>query len=326
VSDPIPAAVLKQYGQPPELDAFAAPPPPSDGQVLVEIEFAGLNPVDVALGDQRYTFPSPPVPYVPGIEGVGRVIESGAPDIRVGERVYFDIPVAPHGTFAVSALGYAATAVPISGDVDGALACALGIAGVAAHAALDYRAKLQPGEKVVVLGATGVVGTIAVQVARLMGAEAIVAVGRNRERLEAVGALGATALAQIGESDLTATILDATGGGADVVIDTLCGPPAEAALEAIAAGGRHVQLGRSAGETMTITSATVRGRAASIIGHTNALTPPEARRATFEFLVQSATSGELRVEVETVPLAAVADAWTRQRDSPGHKLVIAPGI
>jgi NADPH2:quinone reductase len=324
VSERIDAAVLRGYGEPPEFAAFDAPPGPADGQVLVEVEVAGLNPVDVALGEQRYHLPSPPVPYVPGIEAVGRVIDSATPGIASGDRVYIDLPAIPHGTFATMTLANAAAAVPIPDSADAGLACALGIAGVAAHASLDHRAKLQPGEKVVVLGATGVVGMIAIQVARLLGAGPIVAVGRDGERLEATRGLGATATVMIGEGDLTDAIRAAAGGGADVVIDMLCGPPAEAALEASAIEARLVQLGRSAAETMELRSATVRGKAVSIIGHTNVLTPPEVRRAAYDWLLQKAITGELYVEVERIPLAMVADAWLRQKSSPGCKLVLSP--
>jgi NADPH2:quinone reductase len=324
VNEPVAAAVLREYGKPPEFGSFDGPPAPSDGQLLVEVEVAGLNPVDVALGEQTYYLPSPPVPYVPGIEAVGRVIDSAAPAIAAGDRVYVSLPAIPHGTFAARTLQYAATAVPIPEDADPGLACALGIAGVAAHASLHYRAKLQPEERVVVLGATGVVGMIAVQAARLLGAGSIVAVGRNRERLEATRELGATATLRIGEDDLSEAIREATGGGADVVIDMLCGAPAEAALEATAINGRLVQLGRSAAETMELKSATVRGKALSIIGHTNVLTPPEVRRAAYDWLLEKATAGELRIEVESIPLSDVAEAWARQKSSPGHKLVLSP--
>ena len=322
--DQIPAAVLGEYGRPPEFSSFDAPPAPSEGQLLVEVEAAGLNPVDVALGEQRYTVPSPPLPYVPGIEAVGRVAESAVPGIGAGERVYTDLPAVPYGTFAARTLAFGATAFRIPDDADPGLACALGIAGVAAHASIVHRARLQAGEHVVVLGATGVVGTVAVQVARLLGAGSIVAVGRDPGRLEATRGLGATATARIGEDDIEATIREASGNGADVVIDMLCGPPAEAALEAMAIGGRLVQLGRSAAEMMEVKSGTVRGRTLSITGHTNMLTPPEIRHDAYRWLLERAMAGDLKVEVETVPLAAVADAWTRQKASPGHKLVLAP--
>ncbi len=324
MSHQIPAAVLTEYGAPPQFSSFDAPPPPDEGQLLVEVEVAGLNPVDVAFGQQRYVVPSPPVPYVPGIEGVGHVVESAVPEIAAGERVYTDLPGIPHGTFAARTLAYGATALRIGEDADPGVACALGIAGVAAHASLVHRAAMQPGEHVVVLGATGVVGVVAVQVARLLGAASIVAVGRDRERLEATRNLGATATARIGEDDIETTIHEATGDGADVVIDMLCGPPAEAALEAMAIGGRLVQLGRSAAETMAIGSATVRGRTLSIIGHTNMLTPPSVRHAAHLWMIERAMKGELEVEVEAVPLRDVADAWERQQTSPGHKLVLAP--
>jgi NADPH2:quinone reductase len=324
VSEQIEAAVLREYGRPPEFSSFDAPPAPSEGQLLLEVEAAGLNPVDVALGENRYTLPAPPVPYVPGIEAVGRVLSSSAPGVSAGERVYVGLPVAPHGTFAASTLAYAAGALPVGDDTDPALPCALGIAGIAAQAALVHRAKMEPGEDVVVLGATGVVGMIAVQVARLLGAGAIVAVGRDAGRLQATRELGATATANVADPELAETLRSASDGGVNVVIDTLCGPPAEAALESMAPGGRLVQLGRSAAETMQISSGTVRGRALSILGHTNFLTPPEVRRAGHEWLLRHAEAGELRVEVERVPLREVADAWRRQKDSPGVKLVLTP--
>jgi len=324
VSDTIPAAVLREYGKPPEFSSFEIPAEPGEGQLLIDVEAAGLNPVDVALGERRYTVPSPPVPYVPGIEAVGRVAASGVPELPLGTRVYTGAPAVPHGTYATRTLAYAGGAVPIPDDADAGIACAMGIAGIAAHASLVYRARLQPGEHVVVLGATGVVGGVAVQAARLLGAGTIVAVGRDRDRLEATRKLGASAVARIGEDDIEEVIRESTGDGADVVIDMLCGPPAEAAIEAMGPGGRLVQLGRSAAETMELRSGTVRGRALRIIGHTNMLTPVEVRRESYQWLMDRAGSGELRVEVETVPLAEVAEAWNRQRDSPGHKLVLAP--
>lgn len=320
----MPAAVLREYGKPPEFGSFDAPPAPADGQLLIEVEVAGMNPADVALGERTYYLPSPPVPYVPGIEAVGQVVDSAAPGIEPGERVYVDLPAIPHGTFAARTLAYSASAAPVPDTADAGLACALGIAGVAAHAALDYRAQLQPGEHVVVLGATGVVGMIAIQAARLLGAASIVAVGRNRERLEATRQLGATATAQIGEDDLSEVIREATGGGANVVVDTLCGAPAEAALEATAINGRLVQLGRSAAEAMELKSATIRGKALSILGHTNVWTPLEVRRAAHDWLLRHATAGELQIDVERIPLADVAEAWMRQKSSPGHKLVLTP--
>ena len=314
------AAVLTEYGKPPEYALAEIPAQPGDGQLLIDVEAAGLNPVDVALSEQRYTVPSPPVPYVPGLGGrPGRRVGGG----RVGTACTRPRPVVPHGTSAARTLAYAAGRSD-PGRRRSRVACAAGIAGIAAHASLVYRAGLQPGEHVVVLGATGVVGAVAVQVARVLEAGTIVAVGRNPERLEATRELGATATIRIGDGDLESAIRDATDGGANVVVDMLCGPPAEAALAAMAIGGRLVQLGRSAAETMVIASATVRGRALSILGHTNMLMPPDERRSAYEWLLRHAIDGALRVEVETVPLADVADAWTRQKSSPGHKLVLAP--
>ena len=318
------AAVLVEYGRPPEYTSAEIPPQPGEGQLLIDVEAAGLNPVDVALAEQRYVVPPPPVPYVPGIEAVGRVVASAADGLMAGDRVYSGVPVVPHGTFAARTLAYPrrrsrSRTPPIPASRARSESRGWPRTG---RSSTGPRCSRESTSWYWARPASSARSPC--QAARLLGADTIVAVGRDPERLEATRELGATATARIGEDDLEAVIREATGGGANVVVDMLCGPPAEAALAAMAIGGRLVQLGRSAAETMEVASATVRGRTLSIIGHTNMLMPPEERRSAYEWLLEQAIAGALRVDVETVPLADVADAWNRQKSSPGHKLVLAP--
>src|SRR3954469_24784114 len=164
------AAILRWYGAPPEAGEFDEPES-ANGSVVVDVVAAGLNPVDIRIASGAFYGGSPPLPSVAGREGVGRT-----PD---GELVYFDAPVAPNGSFAERTLVERANLIPLGADVDPGLAVAFGIAGLAAWLALQWRAQVREGETVLVLGASGVVGQIALQGARLLGAGRVVAAARR---------------------------------------------------------------------------------------------------------------------------------------------------
>lgn len=311
------AAILHEYGQPPQPGVTDEPEAAGDGQTVVEVLAAGLNPVDVSIASGAFHGGSPPLPYVVGREGVGRMAG--------GERVYFDSPVAPSGSFAERAAIETAGSVAVPEGLDDALAVCFGIAGVAAWLALEWRAQLRAGETVLVLGASGVVGQIAVQAARLLGAGRVVAAARDPDGLERAGRLGADATVRLDDADdLAAAFRDAAGGPIDVVIDPLWGAPAAAAVEAMGERARLVQLGQSAGATAELASAPVRGKLASILGYVNFLAPRAVRNAAYARMVGHAAAGELTADVERVALDDVADAWERQQHSPRHKLAIVP--
>jgi len=310
------AAILHEYGVPPEPGEFRDPEP-GDGQEVVEVLAAGLNPVDVSIASGTFYGGRPPLPCVVGREGVGRRIG--------GERVYFDGSAPPFGSFAQRAPIDPQDAIPLPEGLDEALAVCFGIAGLAAWLGLEWRGGLRQGETVLVLGASGVVGRVAVQAARLLGATRVVAAARSREGLEQAVELGADATVQIGAvDDLAGALAEAAGGGVDVILDPVWGEPAAAALQAANRGGRLVQIGQSAGPEALISSAAVRGRVLEILGHTNFAAPREIKRAAYERMAAHAAAGELRLDVERVPLEDVADAWARQQASPHRKLVIVP--
>lgn len=310
------AAVLRAYGETPRPEEFPEPEV-AEGQAVLEVLAAGLNPVDLRIASGTFYGGRPELPSVVGREGIGRT--------PGGERVYFDGPVAPFGSFAQRAPIESGSGIPIPEGVDEALAVSCGVAGLAAWLGLEWRAELREGETVLVLGASGVVGQIGVQAARLLGAARVVAAARSGDGLERASRLGADATVQIGEvDDLAEAFRQASDGGVDVVLDPVWGEPAAAAIEAGKFGARLVQIGESAGSHASIASAAVRGRMMKILGHTNFAAPPEVRRAAYTRMVEHAAAGELSVEVERVPLDDVADAWERQRSAPRHKLVIVP--
>ena len=133
-----------------------------------------------------------------------------------------------------------------------------------------------------VLGASGVVGQIGVQAARLLGASRVVAATRSEEGLARARELGADATVPLdGAGDLPQALRDAGDGGYDVVLDPVWGEPAAAALQAMNPRGRLVQLGASAGQSASLASATIRGRLLTILGHANFGAPPDVKRAAY---------------------------------------------
>src|SRR4051794_1125071 len=288
------AAILKWYGAPPEVGDFDEPQA-GDGSTVVDVVAAGLNPVDIRMASGHFYGGSPELPSVAGREGVGRTED--------GRLVYFDSPVAPFGSFAERAAINADAAIPIEADVDPALAVAFGIAGLAAWLALEWRAQLREGENVLVLGASGVVGSIAVQAARLLGAGRVVAAARSPEGLDRARDLGADAVVSLDAAaeDLPDALREAGGEGYDVVVDPVWGDPAIAALEACRPFARLIQLGESANPYVTLASATIRGRCLEVRGHTNFLAPPDVKRAAYGRMIGHAAAGELTVDVERVP-------------------------
>ena len=176
------------------------------------------------------------------------------------------------------------------------------------------------------LGATGSVGLVAVQAAKLLGAARVVAAGRSAAGLEQATAYGADATIRLDETaDLVAAFRDAFGGeGPSYVFDPLWGEPAAAAIQAAAPRATLVNLGQSAGATAELASAAVRFKNLSILGHTNFAPPRDELAEHYRRLVGHAIAGEIRLDVERVPLDAVADAWRRQAEGPGTKLVVVP--
>lgn len=311
------AAILQEYGATPVLGEFPDPEP-GQGQAVVEVLAAGLNPVDIRKASGTFYGGSPPLPSVAGSEGVGRLRDGG-------RHVYFETCGPPYGSLAERTLIDRAQAFAVPERLDPALAVCFGVAGLAGWLSVTWRSGLQEGETVLVLGSTGTVGQIAVQAARLAGAGRVVAVGRRPDGLERARELGADATVSLDEpDDLAEAFREACGGGVDVVIDPLWGEPARAALDALRPYGRHVQLGQSAAAELSLPSSTIRGRPLAILGYTNFAVPLDVRREAYERMAAHGAAGQLTADHETVPLDRAPEAWERQKAGPGTKLVVAP--
>jgi NADPH2:quinone reductase len=264
---------------------------------------AALNPLDRAVAAGQFYGGHPQLPYVPGCECVGR--EAGG---RVVWTFGGGLGLARNGTMAERAEPGAVVAEVPEG-ADPAVAAALGIAGLAGWLPVAWRAPVREGDRVLVLGATGAVGQVALQAAKLLGAEHVLAAGRDPERLERALELGAD----------EAVALDGDFGEPTYVFDPLCGEPLERAVAAAAPGARIVQLGQSAGPAATLPSAAIRGKQLELYGFSDFAVPPDVMAEHYGRLVGLAVAGEIALDVERVGLDELGEAWGR----PG-KLVVCP--
>jgi NADPH2:quinone reductase len=302
-------AHVRELGAPPVLVDV-------EGNGPFEIVAVALNPLDLAVAAGRFAGGHPPLPYVPGCEAVARRADGNLVHLFGDGR-----GTAKDGFLLERVDCPEALAVPVPDGLDAALAAACGIAGMAGWAPVATRAPVQPDDRVLVLGATGTLGSIAVQGARLLGAERIVAAGRDEAKLQRALELGADATVTLDGDDLAARFREACGGdGPTLVVDPLWGEPARAAVDAAAPGARIVQVGQSAGAEATLTSAAVRLKQLSILGYTDFALTPEQRRNVYLGLAEHVAGGRIQIDVETFPLDAISTAWTAQQE--GRKAVV----
>src|SRR5829696_303379 len=308
------AALLTEPGQAP-VWAQHPDPSPTAGHTLVAVTAAPIVPLDQLCASGTSYFGRPATPYVPGVQGVGVVVRSeGLPE---GARVFFSTTagMAPgDGSLAERCLVRDDDVIVIEDDVDDVPLAALGMSGVAAWMVLTARARLQPGERVLVLGGGGAVGQAAVGAAKALGAGRVVAVARSPEALERARRAGADEVVPLtGDVDsLTARFRDALGGSANVVVDPVFGIAATAASRVLAERGRLVNLGGSSGDVAEFSSAVLRSRTADVLGYTNnALTPAE-RAEALTAVAHHAAAGRIAVASEVLPLDAAPEAWVRQ--------------
>jgi NADPH2:quinone reductase len=319
------AAVLYELGKAPKCEEFEEPDA-QDGEALVRVLAASLKPVDKQLAAGSH-FASPPeseLPVICGTDGVG-VLEDST-------RVFFGGCRRPFGALAELTVVPKAYCFPLPAVLDDDTAAALPNPGVSAWLSLAHRAKLVPGETVLVLGATGVTGQLAVQIAKLIGAKRVVGVGRNERVLARLGELGADATIQLDQAadGLKEAYLSEMGDGFDVILDYLWGSPTEVLLAAIsksefAAIGKEtrlVQVGESAGATINLPAAVLRSTAVTITG-TAGIPAPEILFEAMKQVLGRGAAGELRIETERVTLAEIESVWKRPEQS-GRRIIVAP--
>ena len=311
------AAVVHSFGVPPSFVDFIEPEAGTN-ETVVKVHAAPLSPIVKRLAAGKHYASSNTAGFVPGVDGVG--VDSA------GRRVYFLFPKAPFGSLAEKSLVSNEMTVPVPASLSDVQAAAIATAGLASWIALTRRAKLQQGETVLINGATGSAGSMAVQTARHLGAGRVIAVGRNRGKLECLNTDVKIVLEDDGDPDLRAEF----DRGVDVVLDFLWGEPAGRVLNAAAKdrgsrGGeprlRYVQLGTVAGEEISLKGDMLRSSGLELIGSgIGSVSIKNLLTGAGELLEAAAVAG-FHAPVVSLPLEAFAEAWD---GDPNIRYILLP--
>jgi NADPH:quinone reductase-like Zn-dependent oxidoreductase len=326
--DPMKAAILTELGRPPSYGELPEPAP-GEGEVVAEVRAAALKNIERALADgSHYASARLPLPGQVGLDAVVRL-----PD---GRRMYTGARP-PGGAMAELMAVDPRTAVELPAGVDDAEAAALPNAGMSAWFALEYTGAIQPGQSVLVLGATGVTGSLAVQLAKhRFGAGRVVAAGRNAARLDRLVSLGADTTIRLGPDGIADEVRRLHAERPfDLVVDYLWGSPAEQTLRALANDDlaaefhrtRYAQVGEMAGPSIDLPASVLRSAGIELVGQGGGSVPkeafgrvvPEILPALFALLADR----EIGVDTSVRPLAEVTDAWTAPAPS-GVRVVLTP--
>ena len=303
------AAVVNSFALAPQFQDFDEPVP-ADGEVVVEMLAAGLHPVVKSLASGKHYSSHAQPPLIPGVDGVGRL-----PD---GSIHFCAAAHPPYGTLAQRTLIARGSSIPLPSGLDPAHAAAIANPGMSAWLSLNLRGGFTAGETVLVNGATGVAGQLAVQIARYQGASRVIATGRNADVLSGLGA-DATILLTEPEDAVRQAFTEQVQRGIDLIIDYLWGRPTELLLEALGTAFRRegskrmrlVEVGESAGRTIALPGAILRGIDLTLCGSGFGSARMSEILGAIPTLFNLAAAGHLKVAVETVPLEQVEEAWSR---------------
>jgi NADPH:quinone reductase-like Zn-dependent oxidoreductase len=309
------AAVVSSFGSAPRYQEFAAPAPAGDGE-LVQVLAAGLHPRVRSQADGSHYTSTGVLPLVPGIDGVGR-----GPD---GQLRYFVLPEeATVGSMAEQTVIETRRSVVLPASTDPVAVAAAMNPAMSSWVALRQRTRLQAGQDVLVLGATGNAGRMAIGVARHLGAGRVIAAGRDAERLADLPAdviVSLEGTVSLGDITVAADV--------DIALDYLWGEPAVAAMTAILTNRADrskpltwIQIGAVAGATAAIPSAALRAARLDIIGSGQGSVSPREYLAELPALAEQISAGTFDVNASAVPLADVEQAWAARTS---QRIVLVP--
>jgi NADPH:quinone reductase-like Zn-dependent oxidoreductase len=316
------AAVVTSFDEPPHYQPFPVPEPSGD-EVLAEVLAVGLHPrVRSGASGEHYTSTGV-LPMIPGVDGVARLSD--------GRVVYFAADDDAPGPMAERSLVDPRRSVDLPDGTDVAKIAAAMNPAMSSWVALRRRIQLQPGQSVLVLGATGNAGAMAIQVAKRLGAGRVVGAGRDLGRLQSLVQAGADEVVQLTDDiDATDRALAASAAEVDVVIDYLWGLPAQHAIMALltARSDRSrpmdwIQIGSIAGPTIELPSVALRSANFRVQGSGQGSVSPRGYVAELPSLVAEINAGTIAVQARPVPLRDVEQAWTAN-EAPGERTVLIP--
>lgn len=315
------AAVVSSFDTAPAYSDFPDPKPNGDNESLIEMIASGLHPRVRSQADGSHYTSTDELPLVPGVDGVGRT-----PD---GRLRYFLLPDTTMGAMAERTVIDLRRSVVLPEDSDPIRVAAGMNPAMSSWVALRRRIDFQAGQDVLILGATGNAGRLAIQVAKLLGAGRVVAAGRDADRLATLTGIGADVTVSLdGEPDEVATRLGEAAGDVDVVIDYVWGPATADAMVAVVthrtdrgAPLTWIEIGSVAGPTAAIPSAALRAARLQIVGSGQGSVTAREFVAELPALAAHITDGSLHVDARAVALADVEQAWATPSD---QRVVITP--
>jgi NADPH:quinone reductase-like Zn-dependent oxidoreductase len=301
------AAIVTELGKAPVYADFAEPVV-ADGEVLIDVAAAPLSHVTRYRASGTHYSSAGSLPFVVGLDGVGQC---------GGKRVYFVLPRAPFGSMAQRTVVQASHLVPLPDDIDDATAAAIAIPAMSSWAALQERSKIVPGQVVLVNGATGISGRLAVQIAKRLGAGKIIGTGRNSAMLAELSALGADSTISLLQDDaaLEAALTKHFSDGVDIVLDYLWGASAERLLIAAAKTNknakpiRFIQIGSSGGANISLPATVIRSSGLELIGCGMGSLAFDRILATIAEVFKAAAGHGLAITPKILPLAKVEGNW-----------------
>lgn len=303
------AAVVERFDQSPRYRDFEEPVALED-EVMVTVQAAALSQLVRAQSSGKHYTSSQP-PFVPGADGVGRLDD--------GRRVYFAFPRSPVGAMAERVAVKAAYTVELPDDLDDVTAAAIANPGMSSWAALMARAGFKAGEAVLINGATGASGRLAIQIAKHLGAGRVVATGRNPAYESELRALGADEYVVLGSKDeLAERFRRETAAGVDVVLDYLWGPSAETFFAAATGHGsgeaarriRFVNIGSLGGAEISMPAGVIRSSGLEIMGSGLGSVSNVRLVRSIASMLQVVHAAGLRIDAKGVPLTEVENAWS----------------
>ncbi|HZC60113.1 MAG TPA: zinc-binding alcohol dehydrogenase family protein [Streptosporangiaceae bacterium] len=317
------AAVVSSFDTAPRYEEFPVPISAGGDDMVIDVIAAGLHPRVRSQADGSHYTSTGELPLVPGIDGVGR---GGDGLLR-----YFVLPDTRVGAMAEQTVIGTRRSIVLPEDADPIAVAAAMNPAMSSWVALRQRVLFRAGQNVLVLGATGNAGQMAVQIAKRLGANQVIAAGRNPGRLAGLPALGATATVVLdGDADRVAGRLGQVAADVDVVIDYLWGEPAAAAMVALVTGRADpgqplawIQVGSVAGSTASVPSAALRAARLQIIGSGQGSVSTREILAELPALAQEITAGRFEIDARAMSLTDVEQAWA-DAAGPAQRIVITP--
>ncbi|MEZ2347571.1 zinc-binding alcohol dehydrogenase family protein [Terriglobus sp. RCC_193] len=318
------AVIIPAAGASPVFGEFREPSA-IEGKVIVNVHASALSQLSKMRSSGAHYSSEGVFPSVPGVDGTGITQD--------GRRVYFALPETPFGALAEQSLVEEKLCIPLPDNLDDITAAAMANPGMSAWAALVERAKFVRGETVLINGATGSAGSMAVQVAKYLGAGRILVSGRNAEKLEALRKLGADEVIPFtidadhpdGADTFQQALKPHFGSGIDVVLDYLWGGSARAIIAAIARYSaeahrvRFVQIGSASGEnSIDLPSAALRSSAIELMGSGLKSVPMNKLMEGIAHIFEGAAQGAFQIALATLPLEKIAEAW----QAPGEPRMV----